>query len=259
MSEHESKFILTEPEDIYGALRRIVLNGQPVQLRFDGSEATFSANITDTELKSRSFFMDRIFPFTGSDLIHSGRRFSVESRTDGVHIKFKVTGRLAFQPKKGQFRVEFPESVLYLQRRDAYRVNVLPPHDIRLRLSMNDQEGDLLGDLLDISSSGFKVRFKGNIKKRLLSQDAFSIAHLRFGRDNELECSLKVHHIEVLDHGYTTAGFEILSISANGQRFIDKLITELQWEERERKALHSAIDFSHIDTQLLEDNDSDSE
>lgn len=246
MSDLDSKFILTEPEDVYGALRRIILNNLPVQILIDGSSETFSAIITATDLKSRSFFLDRVFPVSGNELIRSGRRFSIESKTDGVDIRFKVTGRLAFQPSKGQYRIEFPEQVLYLQRRNAYRVNILPSHNIRLRLTMNDQEGDLLADLVDISSSGFKARFKGNVKKRLMEQNTFSIARLRFNREHDLDCSLKAHHIEVLDNNFTVVGFEFLSISSAGQRFIDKLITELQWEERELKSLNTA-DIPSID------------
>lgn len=251
MSGQDTPFTLTEPEDIYGAIRRILLNEQPVQLLIDGGNEKFSAVISDTDLKSRSFFLGHIIPVSGNDLIRAGRRFSIESRTDGVHIKFKVDGRLAFQPKKGQYRVEFPSSVLYLQRRGAYRVNILPSHNIRLRLSMNDQEGDLLADLIDLSSSGFKARFKGNIKKRLLGQGTFSIARLRFNREHDLDCSLKVHHIDILDDSFTLAGFEFMSVSSAGQRFIDKLITELQWEERELKNL-KAEDVESIDPDLAD-------
>lgn len=239
MSENDLQFILSEPEDIYGALRRLVLNGEQVKVQIDGGQEFYRSLITNTDLKSRSFFMEQVFPFAGNDLIRAGHRFSIESDSDGVNIKFKINGRLAYQPQKNLYRVEFPESVLYLQRRGAYRVNVPEAHNIRLRLTMNDQEGDLTADLRDISSSGFKAVFKGNVKKRLQDQSVFSIARLRFNRKHDMDCSLKVHHIESYDQGQTIAGFEFLSVSATAQRYIDRLITELQWEERERKRMLS--------------------
>lgn len=237
MSEKDLEYTFTEPEDIYGALRRLVLNGESVQVHIDGGHEVYSSTITDTDLKSRSFFLAWVFPESGNDLIRSGHRFSIESDSQGVHIKFKASGRLAYQPQKGQYRVEFPESVLYLQRRDAFRVSIPPAHNIRLRLTMTDQEGDLTADLVDISSSGFKAKFKGNVKKRLQEQDNFSIARLRFNRKHDMDCSLKIHHVESYDQSHTLAGFEFLSVSATAQRYLDKLITELQWEERERKRI----------------------
>lgn len=237
MSEKDLEFTFTEPEDVYGALRRLVLNGEQVKVHIDGSNEVYTSVVTDTDLKSRSFFLDRVFPLSGNDLIRSGRRFAIESDSQGVHIKFKATGRLAFQPQKDQYRVEFPESILYLQRRGAYRVNIPPSHNIRLRLTMTDQEGVLTGDLVDLSSSGFKAKFKGNVKKRLQDQDNFSIARLRFNRKHDMDCSLKIHHIESYDQKHTLAGFEFLSVSATAQRYLDKLVTELQWEERERKRI----------------------
>lgn len=235
MSNENLEFNLTEPEDIYGTLRKLVLMGKPVTVHIDGGIDTYSTVITETDLKSRSFFMDKIYPYSGNDLIRAGHRFSIECDTDGVYIKFRMTGRLMFQPQKGQYRAEFPESLLYLQRRNAYRVNIPLSHDIRLRLQMSDQEGDLTGTLVDLSSSGFKAQFKGNAKKRIQEQGLFSVARLRFNRKHDMDCSLKAHHAELTERNDTQVGFEFISVSGTAQRYIDKLVSELQWEERIRR------------------------
>ncbi len=233
--ESNQQYLLDEPEDVYGALRKIVLMGTPVRIQIDGSGDVFTSAITDTDFKSRSFFMDKVIPINGNELIRSGKRFTVECDSQGVRIEFRMNGRLMYQPQKEQYRAEFPEQVLYLQRRTAYRVAVPPAHDIYLRVQMSDGEGDLIGQVLDVSSSGFKARFKGNVKKRLQDQGMFSVARIRFNKEHTMDCSLEARHVVNDDQNNTLCGFAFVTISAMAQRYLDRLITEFQWEERQLK------------------------
>ena len=232
------EFLLNTPEDVYGALRKVVLLETPVTLRIDGDETEYKSAITETSFKSRSFFMDRVIPMQGNDLIRSGKRFSVECDTQGVRIEFRMTGRLRYQPDQEQYRAEFPEEVLYLQRRTAYRVMVPPAHQILVTLRFEDDDEDtegLTGRLVDLSSSGFKAKFKGDITEMLHNHKDIPMARVRFNRDNSMDCSLEARHIQLSDNGNTQCGFSFTTISPQGQRFIDRLITEFQWEERRLK------------------------
>lgn len=243
MSQHQ-EYVLTEAEDVYGALRRLAMMDEPIELKIDGSTEVYSTSIVETDLKSRSFLVDQVFPFPGNDLIRSGNRFTVKSDCDGILIEFRVDGRIMYQPKKGLYRAELPSEVLYLQRRNAYRVNILPAHNIHLLLGMADEKGDLAGTLVDLSSTGFKAKFKGNVKKRLQEQGVFSQARVRFNREHDMDCSLVVHHSVVTEQGETICGFAFQAISGNAQRYVDKLIADLQWSER-----------AELDADLNNDND----
>lgn len=233
--ESNQEYTLTSPEDVYGALRKIVLMETPVKVHIEGEKEPFSSAVTNTDLKSRSFFMDQVIPNDGNDKIRQGHRFTIECDSQGVRIEFKVTGRMTYSPAKQQYRVEFPETLLYLQRRTAYRVMVPPAHEILLKVKMNDDDGDLLGQIEDISSSGFRAKIKGNVKKRLEEQHNFPIAKVRFNRENSMDCSLEARHVITDENGDTHCGFAYTLISATAQRFIDRLITEFQWEERRLK------------------------
>jgi c-di-GMP-binding flagellar brake protein YcgR len=215
--EMNQEYLLNTPEDVYGALRKVVLLGSPVVVKVDGDDSEYRSAITSSSFKTRSFFMDKVTPLHGNDLIRSGKRFSIECDSQGVHIEFRMTGRLRYQPESEQYRGEFPEEVLYLQRRTAYRVMVPPAHQIlvTLKIDDNDEEG-IEGRLLDMSSSGFKARFDGDIKQTL-------------------DCSLEARHVFHDDEVSTLCGFSFTTLSPQGQRYIDRLITEFQWEERRLK------------------------
>ena len=66
----------------------------------------------------------------------------MECDTQGVRIEFRMTGRLRYQPDQEQYRAEFPEEVLYLQRRTAYCVMVPPAHQIPVTLRFEDDDED---------------------------------------------------------------------------------------------------------------------
>jgi c-di-GMP-binding flagellar brake protein YcgR len=235
VTEENNEYYLDTPEDVYGALRKIVLMKQPVMINIDGSEEKFTSAITLANLKNSSFFLDQVVPQKGNDLIRAGQKFGIIADSQGVKIEFDVSGRLKYQPEKEQYRVEFPSQVLYLQRRTAYRVMIPPAHQILVKVKMDDGGDNLVGQLSDISSSGFKSLFKGDIVERLKANTDIPIARVKFNEDNNMDCSLYARHIVLTKSGDTQVGFAFNMISGMGQRFLDRLIGELQWEER-RKA-----------------------
>jgi c-di-GMP-binding flagellar brake protein YcgR len=232
--ESNDKYYLDNTEDIYGALRKIILMEQPVLVMIEGSDESFTSAITHVNLKNSSFYLDQVVPQKGNDLIRSGNRFSVLADNQGVKIKFNMTGRIKYQPDNQQYRVEFPTRVLYLQRRSAYRVMIPPVNQILVKLKMEDAGEHLVGKLTDLSSSGFKALFKGDCSERFKSTQDIPIARIRFNDKNTMHCSLIVHRIVATKNGYTQVGFAFNLISGMGERFLNRLIGELQWEERQQ-------------------------
>lgn len=233
MSEgSNNEYYLEQPEDVYGALRKIILMKRPVDVKIEGTDERFSSAITHATLKNSSFYMDQVVPQAGNDLIRSGKRFSIIADNQGVKIEFTMTGRLKYQPDKEQYRGEFPTQVLYLQRRTAYRVMIPPAHEILVKIKMQDEGGNLIGRLADMSSSGFKAKFKGDHVERLKKSPLIPVARIKFNEQNNLDCGLEAKHVVGTGDGNTQVGFSFTMISGMGQRYLDRLIGELQWEER---------------------------
>lgn len=234
MTEENNEYFLDTPEDVYGALRKIILMKQPVFINIEGSDEKFTSAITQASLKNSSFYLDQVVPQKGNELIRAGNRFSVVADSQGVKIEFDMTGRIKYQPSNEQYRVEFPIQVLYLQRRTAYRVMIPPAHQILVKLKMEENVDNLVGQLSDLSSSGFKALFKGDCVEQLKTIKDFPIARIKFNDQNNMDCSLIARHVIATKEGNTQVGFAFNMISGMGQRFLDRLIGELQWEERQK-------------------------
>lgn len=229
--------LLQTPEDIYGALRKLVLMQESVQVQIDGSEQQYKAELINTDFRSRSFFMTEVVPDDGNQLIRQGHRFRIDSDHQGIYIGFRADGRLRFQPGEHQYRAEFPSEVTYRQRRSSYRVEVPAAHRLQLSLPLPDLDKRLFGQLLDLSENGFKARFSGNLQHQLHIGSQFPGASIRFNEEHHMDCDLEIRHLLLNEHGDTLAGFVFTLISSDAQRYIRKLITDFQWEERERKRL----------------------
>ncbi len=241
LTESNNEYYLDTPEDVYGALRKIILMKQSVYINIAGSDEKYTSAITQANLKNSSFYLDQVVPKKGNELIRAGHKFSVLADSQGVKIEFDMTGRLKYQPEKEQYRVEFPSQVLYLQRRTAYRVMIPPAHQILVKLKMEDGGSNLVGRLADLSSSGFKALFKGDFVERLKAAKNIPIARIKFNDQNNMDCSLEARHVVATKEGNTQVGFAFNMISGMGQRYLDRLIGELQWEER-RQAEQAEIE-----------------
>lgn len=233
-SEHPD-CLLETAEDIYGALRKLVLMQKPVRVHIDGSDQTYSADVTHTDFKSRSFFISDLHPANGTELIRQGHRFRIDCDHQGVYIGFRADGRLRYQPDEHRFRAEFPSQITYRQRRAAYRVAVPSAHRLQVSLPLTDQSQCLVGQLLDLSESGFKARFSGDQRQLISHQHLFPAAVIRFNEDHHMDCELEARHLLLTEQGETLCGFVFSLISSQAQRYIRKLITDFQWEERERR------------------------
>lgn len=243
MSDIESEqpdCLLQTPEDIYGALRKLVLMQEPVKIRIDGSEQTYHTTLMNTDFRSRSFFMTEISPDDGNQLIRQGHRFRIDSDHQGIYIGFKADGRLRFQPGEHQYRAEFPSQITYRQRRGSYRVSVPDSHPLQLCLPLPDLDKRLFAQLLDLSEQGFKARFRGNESAHLQPGTRYRGASIRIHEEHHMDCELESRHVLLNDNGDTLAGFVFTRISSDAQRYIRKLIIDFQWEEREHRRQREA-------------------
>lgn len=229
---------LTNTADIYGALRALVLMEKDVEIMIDGSSTQFRTRFSDVDLKSRSFFMSALIPAEGNQLLHQGKRFRVFCESRGVQIRFEADGRLRYMKDADRYRGEFPSSLEYVQRRGAYRVNIPTAHKVLVEIPEVDHSDPELvvpkhrGRLLDLSESGFKALFSGDLKDELQALNPIAAATIRFNEQHHMDCGLEVRHLIIDNDGNTRAGFVFSRVSSNAQRYIRKLIADFQWEER---------------------------
>lgn len=238
MSEPENN--LTQTEDIYRTMQRIIKSAQPVKVRFEGEEEPYKTQFTKVDLKSKAFAFDELSPKRGNELIRSGHSFELEVFVQGIDIKFKVTGSLKYRSSEKEYIASLPEEMFYLQRRQAYRVPVPRTYDVYIVVrSSSNETVELKGRLIEMSASGFQAVFEEDQVDLLHEVSDLDESTLHVG-DESLDLGVTARRARIdTEKGHTICGFSFQPLVGLKQRYLDKLVTQLEYEEQRKKARHS--------------------
>jgi len=227
---------LESPEEIYRAIQRLIRYAPRLTARFDGiDDQAFATAITKVDLKSKAFAFDKLIPENGNDILRQGKKLELIADFRGILVRFHIEGKLKYRQQNQEYISKFPSKLLYLQRRDAYRAIVPRTYSVHTVFRSSRSETVFKGKLQDISGSGFKAYFKGDIRKELKEIEIFDESTLHVG-DESMDCGLDARHaIFNEEKDQTICGFSFHPLTGMKQRYIEQLVNNLQFEEQRKQ------------------------
>ena len=227
---------LESPEEIYRAIQRLIRYAPRLTARFDGiDDQAFATAITKVDLKSKAFAFDKLIPENGNDILRQGKKLELIADFRGILVRFHIEGKLKYRQQNQEYISKFPSKLLYLQRRDAYRAIVPRTYSVHTVFRSSRSETVFKGKLQDISGSGFKAYFKGDIRKELKEIEIFDESTLHVG-DESMDCGLDARHaIFNEEKDQTVCGFSFHPLTGMKQRYIEQLVNNLQFEEQRKQ------------------------
>ena len=241
---------LTSPEEIYRAIQRLIRYAPKLTARFDGVDDAFGTAITKVDLKSKAFAFDKLIPDAGNELLRAGKRLELTADFRGILVSFYLEGGMKYRSGNQEYISKFPEKILYLQRRNAYRAMVPRTYTVYCVFRSSEDERTFKGRLQDISGSGFKAYFKGLVGEHLKAIGNFDESTLHVG-DESMDCGLDARHAIYNDEkDMTFCGFSFHPLSGMKQRYIEQLVNKLQFEEQRKQ--QAAKDKKEADTEEKE-------
>jgi len=245
---------LTSPEEIYRAIQRLIRYAPKLTARFDGVDDAFGTAITKVDLKSKAFAFDKLIPDAGNELLRAGKRLELTADFRGILVSFYLEGGMKYRSGNQEYISKFPEKILYLQRRNAYRAMVPRTYTVYCVFRSSEDERTFKGRLQDISGSGFKAYFKGLVGEHLKAIGNFDESTLHVG-DESMDCGLDARHAIYNDEkDMTFCGFSFHPLSGMKQRYIEQLVNKLQFEEQRKQ--QAAKDKKEADAEVKETQDS---
>jgi len=165
-------------------------------------------------------------------------------------VSFYLEGGMKYRSGNQEYISKFPEKILYLQRRNAYRAMVPRTYTVYCVFRSSEDERTFKGRLQDISGSGFKAYFKGLVGEHLKAIGNFDESTLHVG-DESMDCGLDARHAIYNDEkDMTFCGFSFHPLSGMKQRYIEQLVNKLQFEEQRKQ--QAAKDKKEADTEEKE-------
>lgn len=221
-----------------GVLSQLLEQNKPLTLVFSGRNQRFLTYIAAIDKENSRVALDELVPESGQRMLGLGEPFRIDVYLDGVHIHWK-SGLSA--PAIGQHEgytvawLQFPEEMVYHQKRNAFRARTLRDEPVQLKLAGTGLETSLLGHVIDLSATGCKVRLEQLPPAVVQPGQALNDCRLSFP-GNQIEVAVEVRHVKIDENNEAaTLGLRFLQPDGMAQRNIERYVNHLQREARRRQ------------------------
>jgi len=226
---------LTNKQQIFSILSSVQKTRTPIAIKFEGSEKYYTSIILKTELDKDHLIIDEIAPEDGHLLALKNLPFSIRGSHGGVSLFFRPNVISGSSSENGIafYSIPLPDEMTYQQRRGSFRALVPRQLATQATISSDRQLQPLKGRLFDISISGCRINFEGEVNQDFVRGDIFDQAEIILPDGNKLSYTLKLKHAFYgRENNETSCGFEFLDIDKIGQRLVDRFVYFLQREAR---------------------------
>ena len=226
--------VLSTPLEISANLRMLQESHDPLIITFQDRSQRFQSYLVEVDRESNTLVLDEMIPRGGERFLEAGIPFRVEGFHDGVRIAWEYTSPLSIDDANDHrcYRGTLPEEVIYHQRRNAFRAALKLSQLIDVQIAGEKLKTPIKGKLLDVSATGCKLRFEGDISKSMqLGQvyERFSVA-LPFG---VMTTPVELRYLHVEERlNITFAGLRFHNISGPVQRQVERFVYQLQRDAR---------------------------
>jgi c-di-GMP-binding flagellar brake protein YcgR len=226
--------VLTTPLEISSNLRQLQESHDPLIITFHERSQRFQSYLIEVDREANTLKFDEMIPRDGERYLEAGEPFRVEGFHDGVRIAWECTGTLTIKDIEGDrfYTGKLPEEVVYHQRRNAFRAALKLTDLVSVVLGGEKLKAPIDGKLLDISATGCKLRFEGDITDRLqLGQVYDRLAAAPLFGNQPVSVELRYLHFEE-KLNITFAGLRFHNISGPAARNVERFVYQLQREAR---------------------------
>lgn len=226
--------VLTAPLEIFANLRLLQQSHDPLILNFKDRNQRFQSYLVEINRESGVIALDELIPSDGERFLQNGEPFTVEAFHDGVRIAWECGDPVRIGELQGArcYWCHLPERMTYHQRRNAFRASLGQGQLVNIELSGSRLKPALKGQMLDISATGCRLRFTGNVTARLQPGQVYEqfVAMLPIGT---LTTAGELRHLRFDEKtDMTFVGLRFHRMSGLEQRHVERFVYQLQREAR---------------------------
>lgn len=225
--------ILKTPAEVYSSLRTLHESNTPLLLSFTERRQCYQTFLVNINREKGWIAIDELVPNDGERLLIAGEAFQIEGLHEGVRIAWtnEHPAHASELDDAPCYWIPLPREIQYHQRRSAYRAQLMG-QPINAILNGRTIKTPLVGTMLDMSATGCKLSFKGDIQDRLQTGQIYErfSATLPFGT---VTTEVELRHLAYDDKTDTTfCGLRFYRISGMTQRQVERFVYQMQREAR---------------------------
>lgn len=223
----------TSAGDIFSVLRTLQSDRSSISVQLNGNGAMYSSLVLDVNLKARTFQLDEFTPREAHRQAEAGTPFSMRASINGirVHAKDMVINRVMKDSDGLFYELQFPERLLYLQRRDAFRAWVPGTLMVAATCTNDNHAKGLHGRVLNMSATGFRLIIEGKVTPPPSMLEEFAMTMNLPLIDHDLSCPAEAVYVQYQqDRNQTVLGFRFGNMGRGDQVAVNRFVTQLQRE-----------------------------
>jgi c-di-GMP-binding flagellar brake protein YcgR len=227
--------VLKTTMEVFTLLRHLQQSRDPLVIRFPERAQEFQSFLVDVNRDSGRLALDELIPNDGERFIKNGEPFSVEGFHEGVRVTWSCKSKVQVGESQGarSYLTALPTEVTYHQRRNAFRVAPKQGQLLGIELADKKLTKAVQGKLADISATGCKLRFQGDLSGRL--QPGYIYEHLTLQLPTgSLTTAAEVRYVIYQDKlDISFVGTRFTSLDGLAQRNIELFVFQLQRDARQ--------------------------
>lgn len=227
--------ILKTAIEVFANLRQLQQSHDPLVISFPERSQHFQTYLVEVNRERGVIALDELVPNDGERFIKNGESFNVEGFHEGIRIAWQCAQAVTIGELEGArcYWMALPSEVLYHQRRNAFRAPLKRGSLIPIELASDKLKNGIKGQSLDMSATGCKLRFQGDLSNRLQPGQVYEhlTLQLPFGA---LTTSAELRHLSYNDKlDVTFAGVQFFRLEGLAQRQIERFVFQLQRDSRQ--------------------------
>jgi len=234
--QEEQDHNITKPDMIAAHLSRLQREHHLVKINIADTTNSFNSMIVDVDAEKKTMLLDVLHPDASHQQMLKHKKFSLNVDYDGVKIGFKgAVKKVVTDDDKPAYLVDFPDTMLYQQRRQAFRAPIAK--DMALKIILTDPETNKSceGIIDNVSRDGLCLQFDHTEKYGF---DKFKHVSSQFLTTENIEivCEIEIRNImQDSVHRYTKVGVKFINLDKQQKRHIQNFSLKMERQMMKRK------------------------
>ncbi len=231
MPVQSTSFRVESRAEIESLLKKLNKNHTLLSIRLGNNEKSFGSMLLEINQERNYLVIDELYPRHEIKVPLVNSKLRIDTQLNGIELGFGVE-ILAIAEQEGveYYKVSYPSSLFYYQRRASFRVGVGISTSIPVALSTLE---DVLlhAELRDISLGGISARINTPMPGNIEVGDEIPTCIIHTPEGKKVVCSLEVSRIETHDTSQSVrVGARFIQLSASDRHELSRFIAKLERE-----------------------------
>lgn len=195
LNEKQDDDSILKPSLMAAHLGRLQRQHLLVSISISGTSNIYNSMLVNVDTENHTMLLDILHPELAHQQLMKKKKFIFNVTHEGVKISFKGTiKKLVEDEGKPAYLIEFPEKLIYQQRRQYFRAPICKDTILPITLTNTETNSRCEGIINNVSRGGICMQFDHNVNFKF---DKFEIlsAHFHTNENIEITCNVEIRNV----------------------------------------------------------------